>query len=47
MQAKGDMKTLEMVSCMTLHAWTGNNKLIVSWDGVVEVTDYAVFNTSL
>lgn len=41
------MKTWEMVICMTLHARTENNKFIVSGDGVVEVTDYAVFNTSL
>lgn len=33
------MKTLEMVICMTLHARTGNNKLIVSGNGVVEVAD--------
>lgn len=40
------MKTLEMVICMTRHTRTGNNKLIVSGDGVVEVTDYAVINTT-
>lgn len=36
-----------MVICMTLHARRENNKFIVNGDSVVEVTDYAVFNTSL